>query len=468
VGTFLPSAARKPVIALTGAVLLLAGSLLSASLRSSSAPRLRMEGIAESPCDPFSVLAVPAGTGGSYHADSGVLLTPGGAYGPSLRKLPATILNSCVRAATRADKQWLRSGQVPGQTGQQREMATRALLDLRLSVLPDGAVIAGWSPGWHYSWPRDSSWVAVALAETGHLQEAFSILSFLQRVQPRSGIWAARYKADGRPVLDGRPDELDADGWVPWAVWSWWAAARDSAERQARLQLDRLWPMVLTAADASARSLTEDGLPIPAMDYWEDSIQVTLGTAAPLLAGLRAAADIAVEVGDRTKARTWTRAAARLSTGIAEGFGRYGFPRTPFSYSGMDASIAFLGPPFGQADAGIRRAASLAQSLLLEPDGGLRPGTAWPGTPEVAWTAETAAFALFDSLIGQDSLSARWLSWLAAHRTRLGEFPEQVNANGDAASVAPLAWTDAVVLLILVSQEHQLPAIPTPGHEPRV
>ena len=45
----------------------------------------------------------------------------------------------------------------------------------------------------------------------------------------------------------------------------------------------------VAAAGAAARSLASDGLPHRSMDYWEDSDDVTLGTAAPLLAGLRAA-----------------------------------------------------------------------------------------------------------------------------------------------------------------------------------
>ena len=66
-------------------------------------------------------------------------------------------------------------------------MAARALLDLRLAVRPDGAVLAGWNagPGYEYAWPRDSSWVAVALADTGHPAMAYRILRFLQRMQSR-------------------------------------------------------------------------------------------------------------------------------------------------------------------------------------------------------------------------------------------------------------------------------------------
>ena len=121
-------------------------------------------------------------------------------------------------------------------------MATRALLDLHLSTRPDGAVIAGWHNRWEYSWPRDSSWAAVALAFTGHAGDSLRILRFLQQTQLKSGTWAARYRPDGSgPVDDGRPAELDANGWVPWAVWCWSVA--ESQERQsADPQLAGLWP----------------------------------------------------------------------------------------------------------------------------------------------------------------------------------------------------------------------------------
>jgi glucoamylase len=56
-----------------------------------------------------------------------------------------------------------------------------------------------------------------------------------------------------------------------------------------------------------------------------------------------------------------------------------------------------------------------------------------------------------------------WLAWLAAHRTGLGELAEQVDATGRPVSVAPLAWTDAVVLLAMVAQTRQLPPIPVPA-----
>jgi GH15 family glucan-1,4-alpha-glucosidase len=335
-------------------------------------------------------------------------------------------------------------------------MATRALLDLRLLTRPDGAVLAGWHRGWAYAWPRDSSWVVAALAVTGHSAQALRILEFLRRTQSTNGTWAARYWPDGSgPVRDGRPAELDAVGWVPWAVWSWYSARAPG--RYDTSALARLWPMVTSAADAARRSLSPDGLPAASMDYWEDSVQVTLATAAALRTGLRAAADLAGARGDGSQARGWAAAAARLTRAIGADFGGYGYHRLPFALSGADAAVTFLGGPFAAPDAAVARAVRRTENSLRLPGGGVLPGSSWPGNRTLAWTPETAFFALYDAAAGQHRAAAGILSWLAVHRTRLGELPEQVNSRGQPASVAPLAWTDAIVLLTLVRQGRPLP-----------
>jgi len=416
-------------------------------------PPLYAAGIAESPCAPHDVIVVPAGSRPHYFASSSVLETT-----------PAT---ACQQAAVRADRQWLSVGIVPGDSPQLTSLATRALLDLRLSTRPDGAVIAGWHNRWEYSWPRDSSWAAVALAVTGHAGDSLRILRFLQQTQLPSGTWAARYRPDGSgPVDDGRPDELDANGWVPWAVWCWGVEESHESE-SAEPQLAELWPMVETAADATVRSLAPDGLPAASMDYWENSVQVTLGTAAALLTGLRAAADIASELGHETPAAQWARAASRLADGIAAGFGRHGYHRVAYADSGDDAAVTFLGPPFAAAGPPVMSAIMDTERSLRLPNGGILPGTDWPGNRTTAWTAETAFFALSDAETGRGQMATQMLTWLAAHTTRLGALPEKVDARGRPVSAAPLAWTDAAVLLTLAAQAHPLPVVPIPGTQAR-
>ena len=347
------SVARWRTVAVGAALVLAAAGAIAATRPPPGQPRLTVAGVAQDPCQPQRALPVPAQLSGQFEPDSSILRTAGGVYAAPGRAAPLTRAESaCVAATERADRNWLRTGLVPGATATQRSVATRALLDLRLAVRPDGAVLAGWhaGPEYEYAWPRDSSWVAVALTDTGHPAMAYRILRFLQRMQARDGTWAARYLPDGSgPVRDGRPAELDADGWVPWAVWSWAVTQQLGPASQPRRELALLWPMVTRAADAAARSLTGDGLPGPAMDYWEDSVQVTLGTAAPLLAGLRAAADLATDVGGATATsdgRRWAAAAARLARAIAATFGQTGYQRTPAAGSGADAAVTFLGPPF--------------------------------------------------------------------------------------------------------------------------
>jgi glucoamylase len=445
----MPRPRKVRLTAIVGVGLMLAATLTGLlSIRHPGVPQLYAEGIAEKPCTAHGVVVVPAGSSGTYVAKSSVLAALSG--------------GACAQSAIRADETWLQSGIIPGSTVPLRSMATRALLDLHLSVRPDGAVIAGWQPNWNHSWPRDSSWVAAALAYAGHGGDAYRILRFLARTQLHNGWWAARYSPGGAPVDDGRPDELDADGWVPWAVWSW-SAAMTADGQDVSSELAPLWPMVKAAANATVRALTPDGLPVAAMDYWEHGEQVSLGTAAPLLAGLRAAVDIARDLGAASAVRTWSQAAATLADGIQTGFGRYGYHHLAYDDSGSDAAVAFLGPPFEDQSFAVDRAVTRTMKSLALPNGGLLPGSAWPGNTTAAWTAETAFFALFSAETGDHQTASRILSWLAAHRTRAGALPEMVNASGVPVSVAPLAWTDAVVLLALLAQSRPLPAIPGAG-----
>lgn len=408
------------------------------------------------------VLAVSGSAGRPYLQP---LLTGGIAAGRapgSVRVLARPRQLADPRPLSPAQARWLASGLVPGTTPAQRAMTSQALLDLRLLVRPDGAVAAAWYPGWKYAWPRDSSWVAAALAATGHRAAALAVLRFIARVQPASGVWAARYQLSGdTPVRDGRPGEVDADGWFPWAVWFWYASQPGRAAGRggaAHRDLTALWPAVRRAATTTLSLLGRDGLPPASMDYWEDRVSsVTLGITAPLLAGLRAAASLAGSLGQAADERAWSAGAARLARAIRASFGATGYQRTPAASSGADAAVTFLGPPFAVAGPRVRAAVAITARRLTLANGGIVPGTAWPGDPGEAWTPETAFFALYDAASGNRSGAGHWLGWLAAHRTAYGSLPEQVNADGRPASVAPLAWTDAIVLLAATAEAHRLP-----------
>ncbi|MFZ5872161.1 MAG: glycoside hydrolase family 15, partial [Actinomycetota bacterium] len=80
-------------------------------------------------------------------------------------ELHRAVVADPVRAQESRD--WLASGTVPGAGTRWEQMATRAMLDLDLLVLDNGAAAAGWNPNWRYVWPRDAAFVVAAYSVSG-------------------------------------------------------------------------------------------------------------------------------------------------------------------------------------------------------------------------------------------------------------------------------------------------------------
>ena len=423
---------------------------------------LRMAGLLGNETSVYPVPPEEA-RGTSYVPGSNVLRLPDG----NLRHLPpgsgepVTVPSedAGARGSIAETRAWLEEGKVPGATDSEHALAGRALLDLRLLTGPDGAAIAAAYPRWDHVWPRDAAWIAAAFATNGHYEESYEILSFLSRAQKPNGTWEARYEKDGSPVSDGRPSQLDATGWFPWAVWLHAATDPDGLEKTRTL-----WPAARAAADAAADSLGPGGLPPGGADYWEiETWKPNLGTAAPLRTGLRAAADLARELGHEPEAKRYSRAAGRLDRAIKRGFAPHGYPRTTRPGSGADAAVNFLAPPFAPPDSRISEAVENASERLTVENGGVVPGEKWPQDPTVAWTPQTALFALSAAAGGDEAEADRRIGWLADHRTGLGVLPEKVDDAGEPKTVAPLGWTNAILVLTLAAREEPLPVPPEIG-----
>ncbi|WP_433168100.1 glucoamylase [Kribbella sp. CA-247076] len=342
-------------------------------------------------------------------------------------------------------------------SGPYGELVGRAVADLDALTLPNGATLAGADGPWRYVWPRDASFVAGAYCAVGQHVKAGRVLAFLDGIKPSSGRWEARYADSGRPILDGREPQLDGSGWVLWATWFCRAGSRH-------------WELVRGSADQIVAELGADGLPSASPDYWERSeSELTLGTVAPLLTGLRAAVAIATELDQVEAAQRWTAALEKLSVATDERFGP-AYPRTParaVSFlepglepigvgGGADAIVTVLGPPFAPARAIVDHAIDRAHAVLTLPSGGVTPGEDWRADG-VAWTPQTALFALSAAARGDRATAGELLTWLDHYRTGSGALPEKVNRDLEPAGEAPLGWTSALVVLTGAALEQPLP-----------
>ncbi len=341
---------------------------------------------------------------------------------------------------------WLAAGTVPQVDGVDSTMITAALLDLHVLSLQYGVPVAGQSPAWRYVWPRDSALAAVAFARTGHPDDAERVLAFLERVQPESGVFAARYLPDGSGEPDARGVQIDGIGWALWAM-AEVTAELPPAERVAFLQRHRqLLDRSVLAAFASIDN--KRSLPPVSADYWEvPERRRTLSTAAMIRAGLEAAGPLYGLLGEAEGERRIAEAEQRLTDAIQSGFGRDGYPRRLGGRGdSVDLGAAFLLPPFGEPVPDVVAAWRQGAVLMRRPAGGLAPAGSWR-RDGVSWTNITATYAMAAAGLGDPEGAKGWLGWLAAHRTASGSLPEKVLADGSPASVVPLAWTAAAVII---------------------
>ena len=333
--------------------------------------------------------------------------------------------------------------------GVPRDLVVAGLLDLRVLSRTYGVPVAGWSPAWRHVWPRDSALAAAALARTGHHADAERIVAFLRPGAAgvgRAGRALPRRRA-GRARRPRRPAGRGGLGAV--GDGRRWPQALPAADRAAFVR--RHQPL-LDRSTAAARAAIDNPRTLPPVsaDYWEvrgaaaDPVdRRTAGGRAglggrPLRGAGRRGGDDgdgrrgrAAAVGDPGpvrparlppapgRASRQRRPGGELPAAAVLGRGRAGGGRR------VAAGRPGDGPAGGRA--GARRVVAAGRDQLDERDRDVRPDRRRPGRAGAGAGAGSA--------------------WLDRHRTPAGSFPEKVLADGRPASVAPLAWTAAAVVL---------------------
>ncbi|YAL82933.1 hypothetical protein ACMYYO_13590 [Dermacoccaceae bacterium W4C1] len=347
-------------------------------------------------------------------------------------------------AARRAVDAWIASGTVPGAGTRWEAMARAALSDIDRSAvqnLADQLPPAGEADRWRMFWPRDGAFLAVALARSGHAQSARELLVRMAALpfDDDHGL-DARFLLNGKPVdLDPRAPQADNCGWVLWSI----------------KQVGAATPLPASVAGLRSRCLgqlvrlTGAGSHVPgaSADYWEVTTWgSSLGVSAPVLLGLRSAADDSTGADARLASASATRFARVVQQAFGPGYQRFG------DSGGLDASVCMLVMP--DADpldaARVQNRCHAYQSEAVRTAGGLAPGVDWKDDG-ISWTPQTALVAYIAASSGDRARAARWLDWLNDHRSSWGSLPEKVLADGSPAGPAPLLWTSSLVLMALAS-----------------
>lgn len=385
----------------------------------------------------------------------------------------------------------------PVSTGDERldEAYTRSLLVFGLmSDAEHGGLIAApeFDPGWTrcggygFCWGRDAAFIATAIDRAGLPDLGGRFYDWALRTQEGSGNWDQRYYTDG-VLAPSWGFQMDEPASVVWGMWAHYRLTGDLDF------LRRMYPAMRRSAEYLAGEIDGgSGLPGASMDLWEERKAVHAYSVAAVSAALHAAADAAAELGEDARAAgEWARLAAGLRERLLEGFwnpARGAFFRSmlwelppgvkgaepegsgevtrrvdDFGYERivrkiddtLDASLLGLSYPFALVEPNDPRVESTAravrEALWARPAGGILryEGDAYIGGNP--WILTTLWVGLEAVSRGDLATGREMLQWAAAHRTRTGLLPEQVDReSGRPAWVAPLTWSHAMFVLLFL------------------
>jgi GH15 family glucan-1,4-alpha-glucosidase len=400
-------------------------------------------------------------------------------------------------------RHWISAGTraFPGLPDLLVERYQRSLLILRTQIDRGGAVLAANDTDirqfnqdtYSYVWPRDGAIVAQALDRAGYGSLSRQFLEFCTQkaagysysasILAETGFLMHKYNPDGsvgsswQPWLEGEemvfPIQEDETALVVWAIWHHYAVHRDIEEVRPLYS-----PFVEQAADFLL-SFRDDktGLPLPSYDLWEERRGVFTYTAATVIAGLRAAAELAALFQDEARAEACLSGAMDMKQAIDRHLycareGRYA--RGILIENGVqirDATVdsSLLGLViFGGYDPldprVVNTARAVEQRLWVQAGSGglaryeddgyqralVREGI--PGNPWIVCTLWLAQYRIAAARSRKElELAVPLLAWVAERALPSGVLPEQVHPlSGEFLSVSPLTWSHGTLVAAML------------------
>lgn len=380
-----------------------------------------------------------------------------------------------------------------------REAYRRSLLILRTQVDMGGAIIAANDSDilaynrdhYSYMWPRDGALVAAALDRAGYGALTRPFYRFCEAGLSDEGFLWHKYNPDGsvgsswHPWVGPKglqlPIQEDETALVLWALGHYYRMRQDHefVGRHYGTLVRRAADFLVGYRDPAT------GLPLESYDLWEERRGVFTFTTAAVVAGLRAAAQIAGAVGDSPGAARYAEAAqetmeAMLQHLWSEEEGRFVrgiYPRgdgppvvdlTPESSTMGPFLLGLLPADDPRMEATARRIEEHLQVRTAvggiaryRDDYYFRPGggsAEVPGNPWVICTLWLARWHLARART-MDELepATRLIDWTLRYALLSGALPEQLDPHsGYPLSVAPLTWSHSTLIDTLLDLSGRL------------
>ncbi|HET7436821.1 MAG TPA: glycoside hydrolase family 15 protein [Thermoanaerobaculia bacterium] len=373
------------------------------------------------------------------------------------------------------------------------DLYKRSLLTIATQCDRGGAVLAAndsdiqWGHNDHYSymWARDAAFVCDALDRAGFPEVTRRFLHFANGVIKDDGFFLHKYNPDGslaslwhpwyRNGKTQLPIQEDETALVVWLVARHYARTRDLDLLRAVYKR-----LVIQPADFLMKYRDpETGLPLPSIDMWEERQGVFTFTCAAVYAALSAAAELANLFNDQDRRSTYAKAATEIRDAMMrhlwiESEGRFARglvlqdDDTLQLDTTIDAStfaVFYLGvfPPSSAVVEGTMRAIREHLWVHTESGGVARyendayhrisdEPTRVPGNPWIICTMWLAEHSIARaSNAGELESALDLVRWARSKASQSLLLPEQVDPYaGQALSVAPLTWSHAQVVSVVL------------------
>lgn len=164
------------------------------------------------------------------------------------------------------------------------------------------------------AWVRDSSFDAMALDASGHYAEAQKYWEWMAANQQSNGTWETTYLLWTGAYISFVQPEYDSVGEFLDGVY------RDYQLSGSSSFLTTVWPAVQAAANFLENNVGSNGLGPEDNSIWEQTDQYNTFTEAFYVAGLRAAAHLALTEGSSSDADSWNGAASTILSAIQRSY----------------------------------------------------------------------------------------------------------------------------------------------------